>query len=117
MAKLNSNHKPELTEAQLKRQVEDFLAFGVNQGRWYADRLNSGEFIEVRGKTRRRIKGCRKGTADFFVIRNSRTTFIETKRKQGRISPEQRAFRILVEIQGADYLIIRSLEELIEILK
>ncbi len=56
------------SEAQLKKTVEDYLQYGANQGQWVFLRLNSGDFIETRGETRRRIKGCPKGTADFLVI-------------------------------------------------
>ena len=49
---------PSISEADLKRAVTDFLEIGQSQGRWVYLRLNTGDFIEVRGKTRRRVKGC-----------------------------------------------------------
>jgi hypothetical protein len=113
-----------LREADIKRAVEDYLQYGQNQGKWVFLRLNSGEFIEVRGKTRRRIKGCPKGTADFLVITKGEICllpkccciFIEVKSSTGRQSPEQKNFEYLVEVQGAEYYIVRSVEELQKIL-
>ena len=49
-----------MSEADLKRTVEDYLQIGQNQGKWIFLRLNAGDFIEVRGNTRRRIKGCQR---------------------------------------------------------
>ena len=114
-----------LTEGQLKSAVSDYLEIGQNQGKWVYLRLNAGDFIEVRGNTRRRIKGCPKGTADFVVIRAQRGTFrvypkvifIELKSEKGRWPAEQRAFKKMVEMQGCEYHLIRSFEGLEETLK
>ena len=110
-----------MKETELKSQVEDYLDYKMNQGELYWDRLNSGDFIEVRGNTRRRIKGCRKGTADLFILMYGwilpRTIFVELKGEKGRASPEQGAFGKMVEGLGAEHCIVRSLEELEEALK
>lgn len=113
-----------LTEAQLKSAVEDYLQIQMNQGLLYFDRLNSGDFIEVRGNSRRRIKGCRKGTADFFVLTKfqcglwiPRIIFLELKSFKGRSAPEQMAFKVMIEEQMAEYFIIQSVEELMKILE
>ena len=112
------------SESDLKIAVSDYLEYGLNQGKWYFDRLNSGEVIVVAGESRRRVKLCREGTADFLVIKPvkrsgvviSQIIFLELKSGKGRSSPEQRAFKVLVESQGASYRIIKSLEELQEII-
>lgn len=114
-----------LRESDIKRAIDDFLQYGQNAGRWVFLRLNAGEFIEVRGKTRRRIKGCPKGTADFLALRwfgyghdgimegtSCRVIFIEVKSPTGRQSKDQIIFQGLVEAQGAEYHLIRSVEEL-----
>jgi len=116
--------KPSLTESQIMRAVNDYLECGMNQGKWYFDRLNSGEFIEVRGGSRRRVKGCREGTSDFFVLTKTqsqswipRIIFIEVKSERGRMHPEQWAFAKLVAEQLAEYYVVRSIEELKDILR
>ena len=118
------NGKPTLTEAEIKRQTGDYLECGMNQGKWYFDRLNSGEFIEVRGGSRRRVKGCREGTSDFFVLTKTqsqswipRVIFIEVKSERGRMHPEQWAFAKLVAEQLAEYYVVRNIEELKDILR
>jgi len=110
----------DITEGELKLAVSDYLQFAQNQGKLYFDRLNSGDFIEVRGKTRRRVTGCRKGTADFFVLTKykcglwiPRIIFLELKSPRGRSTPEQGAFKKMVEDQLAEYHIVRSIEEVI----
>ncbi|KKM02245.1 hypothetical protein LCGC14_1786330 [marine sediment metagenome] len=106
----------EITEGQLKVQIEDYLQYQQNAGVLYWDRLNSGDFIEVRGDTRRRVRGCRKGTADLIILKGGRTLFIELKGRSGRLRPEQRLFGELVQSQGSFYGVVRSLEELMEVL-
>lgn len=107
-----------MLEKDLKTAVEDYLQIKQNQGELYFDRLNSGDFIEVRGNTRRRIKGCRKGTADYFILRSSgkwgvpRLLFIELKGDKGRQSKEQKEFQHLIECQGAMYSVVKSVEDL-----
>ena len=120
-----------ITEADIKRTVADYLEYAQNQGKLYYDRLNSGDFIEVRGQTRRRIKGCRAGTADFFVLKSTllwdgvhitripsvRVIFLEIKSAKGKLRTEQKCFKTLVESQGAEFYVIRSIEDLQTILE
>lgn len=118
-----------MKEADLKLVVSEYLQYGHNQGRWYADRLNSGEVIVVAGQSRRRVKLCREGTADFMVIQKAtivgldriedciRVIFLELKGNKGKQRPEQGAFQKVVESQGASYFIIRSIEDLENILE
>ena len=121
-----------LTEAQLKRQIGDYLEYGTNQGRWYASRLNSGIAYVKRGDKYYAITLCREGTADFMVMRaiyfepkpravipktkSCRVIFLELKGDKGKTSPAQNAFKILVEAQGCSYFVIRSIEELENVL-
>ena len=117
-----------MKEKDLKLAVSEYLEYGTNQGKFYADRLNSGEVIVMAGQNRRRVKLCREGTADFMVIRARRyfrnmplvitpqVIFLELKGDKGKTSPEQRAFQKLIEAYGAEYHLIHSVEELKEIL-
>ena len=117
-----------LTEGQLKRQVEDYLDYAQNQGKLLWLRLNAGDFIEVRGNTRRRVKGCPAGTSDLIIIKARKyfkhmpqiiipdVLFVELKSAKGKRRPEQGAFQKLVEMQGGEYVIVRSFEELQAIL-
>lgn len=118
-----------ITEAQLKHSVSEYLEYGQNQGKWMSLRLNSGDYIETRGTTRRRVKGCAKGTSDLMVIMKTkipaypthvwveaaRIIFIELKSNTGKVSEAQGEFGKLAEFHGSEYYVVRSLEELQEI--
>jgi len=110
-----------LREADLKLAVSEYLQYKTNLGELYADRLNSGEVIIVAGQSRRRVKLCREGTADFMVLRRCcanlfcRLIFLELKGDKGKQRPEG-AFQKLVGAQGAEYHIVRSVEEVADIL-
>jgi len=105
------------SEADLKRTVTDYLEYQQNAGKLLYFRLNAGDFIELRGNTRRRVKGCMAGTSDLEIIKDGKPIFIELKSARGKTSSAQNAFKILVEEQGASYSIVRSLEELEKILR
>ncbi len=121
----------ELTEADVKRGVEEYLQYQQNLGKLWFCRLNAGDFIEVRGETRRRIKGAPKGTADFIVIQYGTiqmyykaisrwepwpvafVTFIECKSTKGKQSPEQLEFEVMIARHNCRYYIVRSVDDLI----
>ena len=124
----------ELSEAQVKRGVTDYLEIMQAQGRLVYFRLNAGDFIEVRGNTRRRIKGAPKGTADLIVIQGGEVqmvhynqiekthpvtfvTFIECKSSKGKTSKEQDEFAEQVKKLHCRYQIVRSVDDLMEVLK
>ena len=121
-----------ISEAQLKASISDYLQFLQNLGRLIFLRLNAGSFIltDKDGNFRRRVQGAKAGTADYIVILKVlipaypthvavealRVIFLELKSTKGRQTPEQKEFQEMVEAQGCGYRIIRSLEELQEII-
>lgn len=125
----------ELSEAEVKRGVTDYLEIMQAQGRLVYFRLNAGDFIEVRGNTRRRIKGAPKGTFDFIVIQPGQVhveyigkqygpevpvsfvTFIECKSSKGKTTKEQDEFAAQVTKLHCRCHIVRSVDELQEVLK
>ncbi len=132
-----ANYKPTLTEGEVKRAINDRLEYAQNQGQLIFLRLNSGDFIEVRGDTRRRVRGCPAGTADYVVFQSTnhtlyyqsipfggcepvsacRVTFLEIKSSKGKQSPEQGAFEILAKMFNCRYFLIRDADELEGILR
>jgi len=104
------------TEANIKLACEEYLQYGQNKGLWYFDRLNSGEIIELRGNTRRRVRLCKRGTWDFFVLKDYRVIFLEIKRRGKRLTKEQLHFGDLVRRQGAQGFIITDIDYLNTIL-
>ncbi len=113
MTRLNNS------EGSLKKVVRDWLAIQRNQGKLLWFELNSGNFF-VEG---RMIRGCEKGTADFLILRwyepqgapnkgECQVIFVELKSQKGKQSKEQKEFELSCKKQGAQYHIVRSLEEL-----
>uniref|UniRef100_A0A6H2A2Z6 Putative VRR-NUC domain-containing protein n=1 Tax=viral metagenome TaxID=1070528 RepID=A0A6H2A2Z6_9ZZZZ len=115
-----------LSEAQVKQAVDEYLTYQMNQGNLWKARLNAGDFIEMRGNTRRRIKGVGKGTADFIMIKpvfisiggyapripSVEVIFIEVKSTTGKQSPEQVDFENMAIGLGCKYALVRSIEDL-----
>lgn len=118
-----------MKEADLQRAVSDYLQYQMNLGKLYFDRLNSGSILTKRGKNTYRVSLCREGTADFMVVKGwetdrfsisdliSEIIFLELKGTKGKQRPEQKEFQELVEAQGAEYYVVRSIEELEDILE
>ncbi|WP_059280111.1 hypothetical protein [Dehalococcoides mccartyi] len=115
-----------LTEAQLKASVDQYLQYGMNMGLFYYDRLNSGSyFVPSDGNHRGRlIRGCRPGTADYMVLQKRldgevsycQVIFLELKGHKTPVRKEQAEFASQVNALGAEYHLIRSLEELEKVL-
>jgi len=102
-----------MREADLKRTCEDYLQIQQNLGGLMFLRLNSGDAFREYGGRKYRIKLCPEGTADFYVLKKSRSIFIELKGDKGKQSDEQTAFEQAVRRQGADYFVVRDTEDLV----
>lgn len=133
----SDDYRPILSEAQVKSACEDYLEIMKAQGKLIYFRLNAGDFIETRGGSRRRIKGAGQGTADLVVIQGGEVqmvhilqpekahashpvcfvTFVECKATKGQVRPVQMEFKETVEKLNCRYFIVRSLDELMEVLK
>lgn len=56
-----------------------------------------------------------KGVADIQLLLDGRSWFLECKAPKGVQSPDQKEFEFLVKRAGAQYYIIRSVDDLIEL--
>jgi len=113
-----------MNEGEVQRACLEYLQYLQNQGKLWHTRLNAGEFQTQSGRW---AKGCPPGTADAIVIReiasaspddcldSTEVLFVEFKSATGKQSPEQVVFQAMVEAQGCRYVIVRSAEELQEI--
>ena len=90
-------------------------------------RLNAGDTFRpgANGKLYK-VRGAPKGTADLLILHHirehlacskPRPLFIEFKSSEGKQSEEQAIFERDVESLGYEYYLIRSLDELLEVLK
>ncbi len=115
-----------LTEAQIKRTIEQYLDLQQNMGvlAWF--RLNAGSWLVMPpggGRKPYKINGCPKGTADILVIKRNEqahvfpwTVFIEIKKETGKQSKDQVKFEKFIKDIGADYVVARSLEDVQHVL-
>ncbi len=97
---------------ELKQVVEQYLAILENQGLLMWDRLNSGSVLVAAGPKKYRVQLCRPGTADYYVLRDGQLYFMETKSTKKDPSNDQRSFSWQAWAHGAEYHVIRSLEDL-----
>jgi len=58
--------------------------------------------------------GSKRGTADYTVVKNGCTAWVEAKSPVGKQSAPQLEFQKQVEAAGGTYMIVHSLEEFVE---
>jgi len=56
------------------------------------------------------------GVPDFILGYRGRTLWIECKDKDGKLSPDQLAFKMILQLQGLRYDVIRTMREFFEII-
>jgi len=106
--------KPEPTENEVLNAVGEYL---TRRGHFFF-RTNNAPTFQSDGRGggffRRASKFSIKGVPDFILI-DKIGTFIglEIKRPSGRPSPEQLAFKKKCEELGAEYYLIKSIDDLI----
>jgi hypothetical protein len=106
------------------RQIEHHIQIQVKQ---YLD-WNNYEFFAVPNGSARHIiiakklkaEGVKSGVADIFICLGNEKfhgLFIEVKAPKGYQSPNQKEFEIRVKKLGYEYKIVRSVDDLIQVLK
>lgn len=109
-----------MTETQIQSSIIDYLQLLENQGKLWFTRLNN---IPPVNKTpggritgfRRLPKGCKKGIPDIEVLIKSKLVGFEIKAVKGKQSEEQKEVEESFKKHGAEYFIVKSLEDAIEI--
>lgn len=89
--------KIKLSENQIQKQCIDYL----RSHRWF--------LVENYKNVRPRVKGV----SDITAIRKGRHLWIEFKTYQNDQSTEQIEFEMAIKNHGAEYIVVRSLDELI----
>lgn len=87
-----------MTEQAIQKQILNYL----KHNNWFAYKT---------------IMGNRAGIPDIYALHNGRHIWIEVKRANGRVSKIQNYVHDEMEKQGAEVYVVKSLAELIEILK
>lgn len=97
-----------MKENDIQNAICDYLALR-KQCFW---RQNSVGVYDPHKKTFRSLpKYARRGVADIILIDGGHAVFLEVKTKTGRQSPHQKEFQALVEEAGAEYFVVRSVED------
>lgn len=117
-----------MRESHVLRACRDYLDWGMNQGKWWYMRVNSGTvYPSNRDGSTRVVKLAPEGTADLLVIQAaqfatitrwdcSSVLWIETKHKRKQ-TESQKAFEAQVRAQGCDYRIVTDVDQLREVLE
>lgn len=87
-------------ETAILRAVRDYLQLPPRP--WFVVRMQQG-------------LGSYKGLADLYCLRDGRSVWIEIKTPQGRLSRHQRAFKDAIEAHGGEYVVARSVEDVMEL--
>jgi hypothetical protein len=100
MTKTKYKHK--ITENDVKRQVKDWLSY---KGYFH--------FHILQGL------GAYKGIPDIIAIKNGQVLFIECKKpaRGSKQSPAQKEFQANIEAHDGNYLLVKSVEDLLEGIK
>ncbi len=81
----------------------------------FFSRINNIPVYDQKKKIYRKLpKYQLAGFPDIIVLWKQFPVFIEVKAKKGRLSPEQKKFQDRCEKQGIEYIIARSLKDVIE---
>ena len=124
--------KPKLliSESAIQRAILDYLQLLQNQGKILFLRLNAGKFpIQNKNGKWRMLRGAPAGWSDIIVWKpiaqeigiNAtfsflRTYFLEVKSSSGKLLGDQMAFEQQVQRLGGKYYVVRSVEEVKQIL-
>jgi len=92
--------KPRIPETIIKNGVRNILRFE----RWYV--INNFQGL-----------GCYPGMSDLTAVKDGKVLFIEIKTETGKLSDNQLVFQKEIESRGGNYLVIRSVEQIIAYVK
>ena len=120
-----------MLEADTKKTIADHLQYQMNLGKLWFSRMNSGEVIVCRGERKYKVQLCPEGTPDFLVLQSEllwdgvhatripsvRSIFLEVKAPKKKMTRAQEFMKRLLEAQGAIVEVVRSVEEVQNILE
>jgi len=86
--------KPKLKESEIQRQIKEYLQWNG----WFVVKIHQS-------------LGSFKGIADLYAIKNGRSVWIEVKTSEGRQSVDQIAFEQEIKRHGGEYIVARSLDD------
>lgn len=105
-----------MKESEIQSSIIDYLQLLENKGKIFMQRINNTAIYDPVGKRWRSLaKGTKKGFPDILVLKDGKCIGLEVKTNVGKQSKEQKEMEKLMKEHGADYYVVRSLDEVIEI--
>jgi len=99
------------TESQILTSICEYLALK----KYFFWRSNNVPIYDSRkGCYRAMPKYARKGLPDIMVLHKSTFYGLEVKKDKGKLSEEQKEIRDLVELNGGEYFVVRSVRDVME---
>ena len=104
-----------MKESGIITAINQYLYYLENQGKLVFIRNNSGAFINPRGNF---FKMGRPGSPDFFIfLKDGKCLHLEVKNETGRQNVRQLDYEMKISNLGHRYCVVRSLEEVEQLLK
>lgn len=108
------------SETQIQSIIIRLLSILENQGKLWFSRLNNippvNKGLNGVMQFRKLPEGNKKGIPDIITVINGKFICLEVKTPKGRQSKEQKELEINVKNNGGFYYVVRSLEDVKEIL-
>lgn len=105
-----------MKETEIQSSIIDYLQLLEKQGKLFLHRVNNMGVYDPKVKAYRVFpKGSKKGFPDIIIIKNGLLIGLEVKTGQGKQSVNQIEMEKEFKKHGADYYVVRSLNEVIEI--
>ena len=105
-----------MSEHDLHVAAARFLDLALPSGTIHAAVDSAGK-ASVRIGARLKQRGGRKGFPDHLILHQGRTVFIEFKNHRGTVTRDQQAFHWLLREAGFRVYVVRSVDDLIEVLR
>lgn len=102
-----------MKESAIQTAIETYLHYRENLGKLVYIKNNSGAFKVKRSF----VRFGKKGSSDFIIFTDGGVVFLEVKNEKGKQSPDQKEFEEKVSKLGYTYVLVRSLDEVENILK
>ena len=106
-----------MKESDIQKQILDYLLILENMGKLYYSRFNTVGIYDPKYKGYRKPSIHNKsGIPDIMVIKDRQVIFLEVKSDKGKQSEAQHDFHEVCRSEGILYYVVRSLDEVINII-
>ena len=103
-----------MKESEIQSAIIDYLKMLEQQGKLFFHRSNNNTVYDPIGKRFRSLaKGQKKGFPDILVLFHGKCIGIEVKTDTGRQSKEQKEIEKQFKENGAEYYVVRSVNDVI----